>query len=109
MGGERALTWGRGWGGVRGMNQTEEFSRIVAAILARFFAQNGRAALAESVARAVGARLWEAAEAHGWPRALAAVIVPEMPSTVALPIGAPACTRDASTVVAPCANTNASP
>jgi len=66
------LTWGRGWGGVRGMNQMEEFSRIVAAVLERFFAQNGRAGLAESEARAMGVRLWETAEAHGWPRALAA-------------------------------------
>lgn len=68
---ERALTWRRGCGGVRGMNQSEEFSRIVAAVLARFFAQNGREPLAETEACAVGVRLWETAEAHGWPRALA--------------------------------------
>lgn len=53
------------------MNEGEEFSRLVSAVLARFFTQNRRDALAAREACAIGERLYAVAAAHGWPRALA--------------------------------------
>jgi hypothetical protein len=54
------------------MDEAEkEFSRLVSAVLARFFAQNGRAARAESERAALGARLWALVVERGLPRPLA--------------------------------------
>lgn len=47
-----------------------EFSRLVGAVLARYLAQNGRAARAEADGAAIGARLWALVEERGLPRAL---------------------------------------
>ena len=68
------MTGARDWGVVRAMNDDAaamEFSGLVTAILARFFAQNGRAALAASEATAVSGRLWALVRERGLPRALA--------------------------------------
>lgn len=65
------MTGARDWGGVAAMNETEEFSRLVGAVLARFFVQNGRAVPAAAEREALGARLWAVVTERGWPRALA--------------------------------------
>ncbi len=49
-----------------------EFSRLVAAVLMRFLAQNAVSGVSAEVGEAVGARLWEVVTEHGLPRALAA-------------------------------------
>jgi hypothetical protein len=54
------------------MNEAEEFSRLVGAVLGRFFAQNGREGMTEARGREAGARLWAAVAERGLPRALAA-------------------------------------
>ena len=67
------LTWGRGSGDVRAMNDdaaATEFSRLVTAVLRRFFAQNGCAELAVAEAAAVSGRLWSLVRERGLPRAL---------------------------------------
>ncbi len=48
-----------------------EFSRLVGAVLARFFVQNGRAAPSDAESAAFGARLWALVAERGLPRALA--------------------------------------
>ena len=53
------------------MNEAEEFSQLVEAVLARFLAQNGRAGLTTEEGRAVGRRLWAVVAERGLPRALA--------------------------------------
>ena len=68
-----ALTWGRGSGDLRAMNDdaaATEFSRLVTAVLRRFFAQNGCAELAVAEAAAVSGRLWALVRERGLPRAL---------------------------------------
>lgn len=50
----------------------QEFSGLVAAVLKRFFAQNGHAALSEAESGAVGVQLWALVEERGLPRPLAA-------------------------------------
>lgn len=52
------------------MNETEEFSRLVTVVLARFFAQNGRAVRGDGAE--IGARLWAVVKEQGLPRALRA-------------------------------------
>ena len=52
------------------MNEAEEFSRIVGAVLARFFAQNSRTPPTEAERVALGGRLWALGAERGWPRAL---------------------------------------
>ena len=52
------------------MNEAEEFSRIVGAVLARFFAQNSRTPPTEAERVALGGRLWALVAERGWPRAL---------------------------------------
>ena len=47
-----------------------EFSRLVTAVLRRFFAQNGCAELAVAEAAAVSGRLWALVRERGLPRAL---------------------------------------
>lgn len=47
-----------------------EFSRLVAAVLARFFAQNAALGLTAAECAALGARLWAVVTEHGLPRAL---------------------------------------
>ncbi len=65
------LTGGRESGGLRGMDDEEgKFPELVAAVLARFFAQNARMAPADTVGWALGARLEALVAARGWPRAL---------------------------------------
>ena len=54
------------------MNEAEEFSRLVGAVLGRFLAQNGRAGMTEAWGRAAGARLWAVGAERGLPPALAA-------------------------------------
>jgi hypothetical protein len=54
------------------MNEAEEFSRLVGAVLGRFLAQNGRAGTTEAWGRAAGARLWAVVAERGLPPALAA-------------------------------------
>lgn len=49
----------------------EEFSRLVGAVLARFFAQNDRALLSAAESAAFGARLWALVAERGLPRSLA--------------------------------------
>ena len=53
------------------MNEAEEFSRLVGAVLARFFAQNSRTPPAEAERAALGGRLWTLVAERGLPRALA--------------------------------------
>ena len=53
------------------MNEAEEFSRLVGAVLARFFAQNSRTPPAEAERAALGGRLWALVAERGLPRALA--------------------------------------
>ena len=68
-----ALTWAWGSGDVRAMNDdavATEFSRLVTAVLQRFFVQNGRAELAVAEAEAVSGRLWALVRERGLPRAL---------------------------------------
>ena len=48
-----------------------EFSRLVAAVLARFLAQNAALGLTAAERAALGARLWAVVTEHGMPRALA--------------------------------------
>lgn len=50
----------------------EEFSRLVGAVLTRFFAQNGREGMTVEAGAAVGARLWDLVAERGLPRALRA-------------------------------------
>ncbi|MCX6954914.1 MAG: hypothetical protein NTV51_22385 [Verrucomicrobia bacterium] len=54
------------------MNETEEFSRLVSALLGRFFAQNGRGAPSGAESAALAARLWALVAERGLPRPLAA-------------------------------------
>lgn len=48
----------------------KEFSRLVAAVLTRFFAQNGREGMTAEAGAAIGARLWALVAERGLPRAL---------------------------------------
>jgi hypothetical protein len=47
-----------------------EFSRLVAAVLMRFLAQNAVPGVSAEVSEAVGARLWAVVTEHGLPQAL---------------------------------------
>lgn len=49
----------------------QEFSRLVSAVVARFFAQNNRTPPAETERMALGERLWALVEERGLPRPLA--------------------------------------
>ncbi|MBI5769824.1 MAG: hypothetical protein HZA93_18760, partial [Verrucomicrobia bacterium] len=72
-GGGGALTDAEDWGGLRAMDEAEkEFSRLVGAVLTRFFAQNGRTAPPDAEMAAFGARLWSIVGERGLPRPLAA-------------------------------------
>ena len=65
------LTGGRESGGLRGMDDAgRKFSELVAAVLARFFAQNAKAPPAGVELAAFGARLWAQVAERGLPRAL---------------------------------------
>ena len=58
-------------GGLRAMDEAEqEFSRLVSAVLARFFAQNDRTPLSVVESDAFGARLWALVAERGLPRPL---------------------------------------
>ena len=48
----------------------QEFSRLVSAVLARFFAQNDRTPLSVVESDAFGARLWALVAERGLPRPL---------------------------------------
>ena len=53
-------------------NDAQEFSRLVGAVLARFFAQNGKVLPATFDRGGFGARLWQVVSERGLPRPLAA-------------------------------------
>ena len=58
--------------GLRAMAETEaEFSRLVGAVLTRFFAQNARPLPSDAEGAAVGARLWALVAERGLPPPLA--------------------------------------
>ncbi len=66
-----ALTGSGGCDGLRAMEDAEkEFSGLVSAVLARFFAQNDRAPLPAAESAAFGARLWSLVGERGLPRPL---------------------------------------
>lgn len=66
------MTAGGGLVGLRAMNDgAQEFSRLVDAVVTRFFAQNNRTPPGESGLTAFAERLWALVGARGLPRPLA--------------------------------------
>ena len=66
------MTGGLDWAGLRAMDDgAEEFSRLVGAVLARFFAQNATPPPLAADSAAFGARLWTLVAERGLPRPLA--------------------------------------
>ena len=69
--GRRGLTGRQVCAGLRAMDEAEkQFSRLVGAVLARFFAQNVRVAPSDAEIAAFGARLWALVAERGLPRPL---------------------------------------
>ncbi len=67
------MTCAKLWAGLRAMDESaQEFSRLVSAVLARFFAQNAKPPPSGAESAAFGARLWALVAERGLPRPLAA-------------------------------------